>query len=169
MPAMMTNIMNTTTINGSTARGASSPVKQSSCVNMHLVHTDLPTGLPTKKGNTKRCEEPAKRALHIILPESTMSAPLSFFLVHTGHDGDASQAQTTTEGNTARKGTSTGKQALQASHCRCRRRERPQEEREEVRGVRLFLLFFLFFIFLLEEAPPESNLFSSSRQALALS
>ena len=47
---------------------------------------------------------------------------------------------TTTEGNTARRKTSPGKQVLQACHCRCRRRARPRRERDEVRGVRLFLL-----------------------------
>ena len=50
--------------------------------------------------------------------------------------------QTTPEGNITRGTSSPVKQALQANHCRCRRRARPG--REEVRGVRLFLLFFLF-------------------------
>ena len=49
---------------------------------------------------------------------------------------------TTPEGNITRGTSSPVKRALQANHCRCRRRARPG--REEVRGVRLFLLFFLF-------------------------
>ena len=49
---------------------------------------------------------------------------------------------TTPEGNITRGTSSQVKPALQANHCRCRRRAQPG--REEVRGVRLFLLFFLF-------------------------
>ena len=52
--------------------------------------------------------------------------------------------QTTTEGNTARRGTSPGKPAKRECHCRCRRRARPQEEREEAFGSFFCFLFFLF-------------------------
>ena len=69
------------------------------CIIVLLVHTDLPAGLPTTKGNTKRGEKPAKRALHITLPESTMSAPLSFWSIPAMMQGIV--GLTTTIGNTA--------------------------------------------------------------------
>ena len=69
IPAMMPSILGLTTTNGSTARGASSPVKPANCLIVLLVQTDLPAGLPTTKGNTKRGVKPATRALHITLLE----------------------------------------------------------------------------------------------------
>ena len=52
----------------------------------------------------------------------------------------------TQEGNITRGTSSPVKPALQADHCRSRRRARPG--REEVQGVRFFLLLFLFLLLL---------------------
>ena len=58
-----------------------------------------------------------------------------------------STGRPTDEGKTARGGSSQGKPALRACHCRCRRRARQHEEYEEVRGTLFFLFFFLFLLF----------------------
>ena len=144
---MMPSILDLTTRDGSTARGALSPVKPAKCKIVLLVHTDLPAGLPTTKGNTKRAEKPGKRALHMPLPESTMSAPLSFWSIPAMMP---SISGPTTEGNTSRGALEPAKPARRTRHCRCRRRARPRG-REEVRGVRLLLLFFLFLLFPAED------------------
>ena len=105
----MPSILGLTTKNRSTARGASSPVKPAEHIIVLLVQTDLPAGLPTTKGNPERGVKPAIQALHMPLPGPTMSAPLSFWSIPALMPSNP--GLTTTEGNTARKGTSPGKPA----------------------------------------------------------